>query len=202
MAYDYVDAIPARQAQYAAYDGTYSALYDDLLRTCSNPRFVLTSVAGHDVTPICMPPIRTGPTGPVTPPKDTGTKATATPDMNRRAGESRLITDPNDIRRFIEENRRSDPNGIVKVQGAALTSQNGGQAARTPSGNSVNVNRREGDASQFHNAPKPATVDRPAVIDHSAAQQTHLTAPTPVAQPAQGAPHVSAAPSGSAPVKP
>ena len=201
MAYDYVEGIPARGAYYA--DNEFGPTRTGpLLFSCSNPAFVIQgSPQGQYLAPLCPVAIPPKATGPLTPPKDTATTTTPA-NVNRKVGDSRIITNPDDIRRFIEENRRSDPNGVAKVQGAALTSQ-AAQAARAPSGSTVNVNRREGDAAQFHNAPKPA-VDRPAVNGPTApatrfiAPQNPTSAPTP----APSAGHAIVAPTSSAPAGP
>jgi hypothetical protein len=205
MAYDRVDGIPARSAQYLALDGFGPRRYGPLLLNCANPQYFLTTgVTDAYLDPFCAPPLPMRSTLPINPPKDTaGTTLTTVASVNRKVDQSTLITDPADIRRFLEEHRSSDANGMDKVAGAALDAQGARQAARQPADNAVNVNLRQGDAAQLHLTPKPPTSDHPA--QQPARVSPPPPAPTPFSMPAPSAPNVATAPSGPpaiVPIKP
>lgn len=214
MAYDRVDGIQARAAQYLAMDG-FGASHPvgPTFINCSLVDYTQLSTIGTGMLlrPVCLNPFPKPPTVPIVPPKDTTTGTTiATPaSATRRVTETRNISDPEEIRRFMESQtgRRSDANAMNRVGGMSVEKQNS-QNSPTPDKSTANVNRRQGDGADVKpNTPRPTNTDRPAIRR----QDHERSAPAPARDPAPIAPKAASpapmpapmpAPAPAAPIKP
>ena len=210
MAYDRVDAIPAREAQYALLGGFGAARpIGPSLINCAVWDYsqIQDFGTGLPAAPVCAVSYPAPPTKPATPPKDTTTTTITTPaSVNRETGLPRRITDPEEIRRFIESqtSHGSDANGVNMVGGTSVGKQNSqnSQNLQTPDKSTANVNRRQGDGAQLKpTTPRPTNTDRPAIW-----QQDHeRAAPAPMSEAMaapMAAPMVAPAPSQAPPIKP
>jgi hypothetical protein len=207
MAYDRVDAIPAREAQYALLGGFGAARpIGPWLINCAVWDYsqIQDFGTGLPVAPVCAVSYPAPPTKPATPPKDTTTTTITTPaSMNRETGQPRRITDPEEIRRFIESrtSHGSDANGVNMVSGTSVGKQNS-QNSQTPDKSTANVNRRQGDGAEVKpTTPRPTNTDRPAIRQQDHERAAPAPMPEPMAAP-MAAPMVAPAPSQAPPIKP
>jgi hypothetical protein len=169
MAYDRVDGIQARASQYFADDGfnrrnpvgvraVFSCLISEPFPLYSSGLF----------TSFCAIPYPPPPTKPITPPKDTATSTTpVTPaKVNRKAGgEKRVITDPEEIRRFIESqtSHRSNADGTNRIAGSSVDKQDS-QNSPAQDKSTSSVNRQQASGPEVKpNTPRPTNTDRPAI---------------------------------------
>ena len=206
MAYDRVDAIPAREAQYALLGGFGPARpIGPWLISCAVVDYsqIPTVGTGLPLAPVCAVPYPAPPTKPVTPPKDTTITTITTPaSTNRETGQPRRITDSEEIRHFIESqtSHGSDANGVNMVGGTSVVKQNSqnSQNSQTPDKSTANLNRRQRDGAEVKpTTPRPTNTDRPAIWqqDHERAASEPMSAPVT-------APMAAPAPSQAPPIKP
>jgi hypothetical protein len=209
IAYDRTDGIQARAAQYFADDG-----FNIRNRAGVAPVYNCLVYGQQQLPtgglwmPVCAIPYPAPPTKPITPPKDTATgtvPVTPAANVNRRvASDKHVITDPDEIRRFVEEHggRRSDADGTNRIAGSsgekihAGNSENSQNSANAPSPDksTANVDRRQHDGTDAKNTPRATSTDHPSIKQQDRPapaprreESPRVSAPPPAPMPAPAA---------------
>lgn len=206
MAYDRTDGIqPA--ARYLAQEGfgAFRPLGPSVVN-CLNSNYSQLPLVGGALLlqPICAIPYPAPPTTPIVPPKkDTATSTTpVTPaNVNRNvASDHRVITDPDEIRRFIESQtgHRSDASAANRSGGTPVEKQ-GAQNSTAADKSTANVSRQKSDGAPAQsNTPRPTNTDHPSI--HQQDHDRPAPAPARDASPRVSSPAPAAAPSQAPPI--